>query len=77
MKSLPVPNLTRRDCGELENYRPKLPRGDLAHRLKQMWYAGMKQGQMAKVTGNGKDYVKKFTACFSRALNPSPTETKD
>ena len=73
MKTEKVPYLTRRDCGELANNRPKLPAGELAHWLKRYWFEGMKQGQMAKATGKGKDYVKKFTACFSRALRPSPT----
>jgi len=72
MKSEPVPYLTRRDAGELENNWPKLPVGELAHILKAYWFEGMKQGQMAKATGKSKSYIKMFTACFSRALNPSP-----
>lgn len=67
-----VPELTERDCGELATNNPPLPCNDLAHRLKAYWAAGMKQGQMAKITGCGKDYIKKFTACFSRALYMSP-----
>ena len=69
MKSTPVPHLTRRDCGELENNRPKLPRGELAHILKTYWYEGKRQGEMAKATGKTVGYIKKFTACFGRALN--------
>lgn len=72
MKSAPVPYLTRRDAGELENYRPKLPRGELAHILKAYWYEGKKQGEMAFLTGKSVSYIKMFTACFSRALTPSP-----
>lgn len=67
-----VPELTERDCGELATNNPPLPCGDLAHRLKAYWAAGMKQGKMAKITGRKKDYIKKFTACFSRALTPPP-----
>lgn len=67
-----VPELTERDCGELAANKPPLPANDLAFRLKAYWAAGMKQGQMAKITGYGKDYIKKFTACFSRALTPAP-----
>lgn len=77
MKSAPVPYLTRRDAGELENYRPKLPRGELAHILKAYWFEGKKQGEMAKATGKTVGYVQKFTACFSRALNISPTGERE
>jgi len=77
MKSEPVPYLTRRDAGELENNWPKLPVGELAHILKAYWFEGMKQGQMAKATGKGKDYIKKYTACFSRALRVSPTDVEE
>lgn len=77
MKSAPVPHLTRRDAGELENYRPKLPRSELAHILKAYWYQGKKQGEMAKLTGKTVGYIKKFTACFSRALNVPYPEAKE
>lgn len=67
-----VPELTPRDCGEMLAYNPPLRNHQLAHRLKAYWAAGMKQGEMAKITGYEKDYIKKFTACFSRALTPAP-----
>lgn len=63
-----VPELTERDCGEMLAYNPPLRNQQLAHRLKAYWAAGMKQGQMAKITGYEKGYIKKITACFSRAL---------
>lgn len=71
-KSEKVPHLTRRDCGELAANRPKLPVTPLTRLLKRLWFEGHKQGYIAKVTGQKIDYVKKHTACFSRALNPSP-----
>ena len=67
-----VPELNPRDCGEMLAYNPPLRNQQLAHRLKAYWAAGMKQGEMAKITGLGKDYIKKFTACFSRALTTPP-----
>lgn len=70
-----VPELTERDCGEMLAYNPPLRNQQLAHRLKAYWAAGMTQGQMAKITGYEKGYIKKITACFSRALNaPPPAE---
>lgn len=73
-KSERVPELTRRDCGELANYNPKLPVTAVTWIIKSLWAGGYKQGYIAKVTGQKKDYVKKYTACFSRALTPSPIE---
>lgn len=71
-KSERVPELTRRDCGELAANKPRLPVTALTWTLKRLWAEGHKQGHIAKVTGAKKDYVKKYTACFSRALKPSP-----
>lgn len=73
MKSAPVPTLTRRDAGELKNYKPRIYITPLTWELKRLWAEGYKQGKIAKMTGAKKDYVKKHTACFSRALNLSPT----
>jgi len=67
-----TPELTERDAGELAAYNPPIPITPLTWELKRLWAEGVKQGQMAKMTGQKKDYVKKHTACFSRALNPSP-----
>ena len=65
--------LTERDCGELKNYKPRIYITPLTWEIKRLWSEGYKQGQIAKMTGAKKDYVKKATACFSRALTPSPT----
>lgn len=68
-----TPELTRRDCGELENYNPRIYVTALTWELKRLWAQGYRQGQIAKMTGQKIDYVKKHTACFSRALNaPTP-----
>lgn len=68
-----TPELTRRDCGELAAYNPPLPVTPATWEIKRLWAEGHKQGEIAKMTGRKKDYVKKFTACFSRALyNPYP-----
>lgn len=69
-----TPELTRRDCGELENYKPRIYITPLTWEIKRLWAAGHRQGQICKMTGAKKDYVKKITACFSRALNHSPTK---
>lgn len=61
--------LTERDAGELKNYKPRIYITPLTWELKRLWAEGYKQGQIAKMTGTKKDYVKKATACFSRALN--------
>lgn len=76
-KSERVPNLTERDAGELENYRPKLPITMVTWIIKRLWAEGYKQGEISRLTGTKKDYVKKYTACFSRALRPSPIRIND
>lgn len=69
-----TPELTRRDCGELENYKPRIYITPLTWEIKRLWAAGHKQGQIVKMTGAKIDYVMKHTACFTRALRPSPTD---
>lgn len=68
-----TPELTRRDAGELKNYKPRIYITPLTWEIKRLWAEGHKQGKIAKMTGAKKDYVKKATACFSRALTLSPT----
>lgn len=69
-----VPELTKRDAGELATNKPPLPQSPLTWELKRLWSLGYRQGQIAKMTGQKIDYVKKHTACFSRALRTSPTD---
>ncbi len=68
-----TPELTERDAGELEKYKPRIYITPLIWEVKRLWAEGHRQGQIAKMTATKKDYVKKITACFSRALKPSPT----
>lgn len=69
-----TPDLTRRDLGEMLTANPPLRNIELARVIKSLWADGMKQGKIARATCQKVDYVKKFTACFYRAANASPTE---
>lgn len=64
-----TPELTERDAGELKHNKPRIYITPLTWEIKRLWAAGHKQGQIVKMTGAKIDYVKKTTACFSRALN--------
>ncbi len=68
--------LTERDCGELANNKPRIYVTAQTWQIKRLWAMGYKQGQIAKGLGLKIDWVKKHTACFSRALTPSPTSDR-